>query len=94
MPGWRVHLFKLSPRLPWGPPASGQTPESVAAALKCESYDKSVGANHFKVEKEVVFSGGAIGKSREVCPESGIEDSLSENLVTEGADSKSQSCGL
>ena len=40
MPGWLVHLFKLSPRLPWGPPTSGQTPESVAAALKGENMTK------------------------------------------------------
>ena len=53
----------------------------MAAALKCEKYDKSVGANHFKVEKEVVFSGGAVGKSREVGAESSIEDLLSQNLV-------------
>ena len=45
-------------------------------------------ANHFKVEKEVVFSGGAEGKSREVGPESRIEDLLSEHL---GRVSKSKS---
>ena len=37
-------------------------------------------ANHFKVEEEVVLSGGAVSKSREVGPESRIEDFLSENL--------------
>ena len=39
-----------------------------------------VRANHFKVEEEVVLSGGAVSKSREVGPESRIEDFLSENL--------------
>ena len=37
-------------------------------------------ANHFKVEEEVVLSGGAVSKSREVGLESRIEDFLSENL--------------
>ena len=91
MPGWLVHLFKLSPRLPWGPPSSGQTPESVAAAFGQRENATRVGENHFKVEKEVVFSGGAVGKSREVGPESRIEDLLSEHL---GRVSKSHSWGF
>ena len=40
----------------------------------------NVRANYFKVEEEVVLSGGAVSKSREVGPESRIEDFLSENL--------------
>ena len=91
IPGWRVHLFRLSPRLPWGPPASGQTPEAAAAAFEIGKSGNSVSANHFKVEKEVVFSGGAVGKSREVGPESRIEDLLSEHL---GRVSKSHSWGF
>ena len=41
-----------------------------------------VGGNHFKMEKEVVFGGGAVGKSREVGAKSSIEDLLAENLVS------------
>ena len=82
IPGWWVHLFRLSPRLPSGPPASGQTPESVAAAFEMDDNMTTwMGWNHFKVEKEVVFSGGAVGKRGEVGPESRIEDFLGENLA-------------
>ena len=41
-----------------------------------------VGASHFQVEEEVVFSGGGEGKSRKVAAESSIEDLLSQNLVS------------
>ena len=38
---------------------------------------------YLKVEEEVVFCGGAVGKSGEVSTKSSIEDLLSENLVQE-----------
>ena len=53
----------------------------MAAAFGQRENATRVGENHFKVEKEVVFSGGAVGKSGEVGAESSIEDLLSQNLV-------------
>ena len=53
----------------------------MAAAFGQRENATRVGENYFKVEKEVVFSGGAVGKSREVGAESSIEDLLSQNLV-------------
>ena len=38
---------------------------------------------YLKVEEEVVFCGGAVGKSGEVSTKSSIEDLLSKNLVQE-----------
>ena len=41
-----------------------------------------MGADYFKVEEEVVFSGCGEGKSRKVAAESSIEHLLAENLVS------------
>ena len=55
----------------------------MAAALNEVRYDNNaMGADYFKVEEEVVFSGGGVGKSRKVAAESSIEDLLSQNLVS------------
>ena len=83
MPGWCVHLFKLSPRLPWGPPACGHTSASRAAALGERWLLIMLIDIYLKVEEEVVFCGGAVGKSGEVSTKSSIEDLLSKNLVQE-----------